>query len=112
MAAAAAENSHRPLLKIKLGTPDDESRMRAVCRAAPDSIIIVDANEGWTPANLQRHLDIATELGIALVEQPLPAGDDAMLARITRSSVRICADESVHSADDLDGLRVRIAEED
>jgi len=107
MAATAAENSHRPLLKIKLGTPDDESRMRAVCRAAPDSTIIVDANEGWTTANLQRHLDIAGELGIALIEQPLPAGDDAMLARIARNSVRICADESVHATGDLAKLRDR-----
>lgn len=107
MAATAAENSHRPLLKIKLGTPDDESRMRAVCRAAPDSTIIVDANEGWTTANLQHHLDIAGELGIALIEQPLPAGDDAMLARIARNSVRICADESVHATGDLAKLRDR-----
>src|SRR3546814_2784993 len=86
MAAAATENSHRPLLKIKLGTPDDESRLRAVRRAAPDSTIIVDANEGWTTANLQRHLDIAGELAIALIEQPLPAGDDAMLARDRKST--------------------------
>src|SRR5690606_2330616 len=80
MAQQAQSNSHRPLLKVKLGTDDDESRMRAVTQSAPSSTIIVDANEGWTTQNLERHLDIARETGIALIEQPLPAGQDAILA--------------------------------
>src|SRR5690606_21437917 len=74
MAAEAARNAHRPLLKIKLGTADDEARMRAVRGAAPQSRIIVDANEGWTEDNLEHHLRIARELEMALIEQPLPAG--------------------------------------
>lgn len=104
MASEAAKNAHRPLLKVKLGTPDDESRMRAVRKAAPQSAIIVDANEGWTEANLERHLEIALETGIALIEQPLPAGKDQLLAQIDRR-VPICADESVHSTGDLASLR-------
>ena len=104
MATEAAKNAHRPLLKVKLGTPDDESRMRAVRDAAPQSAIIVDANEGWTDENLERHLEIALENGIALIEQPLPAGKDQLLARIDRR-VPICADESVHSTADLASLR-------
>lgn len=106
MADDAEKNSGRPLLKIKLGTPDDEQRMRAVRSRAPRSRIIIDANEGWTEENLERHLAIAAELDIALIEQPLPAGKDAILSRIARP-VPICADESVHSTADLVALRGR-----
>jgi len=106
MAAAAAANAHRPLLKVKLGTVDDRSRMRAVREAAPSSRIIVDANEGWTEENLPEHLRVARETRIDLIEQPLPAGADRMLADIERL-VPICADESVHGTEDLAGLRAR-----
>lgn len=106
MADQAAQNARRPLLKIKTGTADDEARMRAVRAAAPEARIIIDANEGWTEDNVERHLDIASELDIALIEQPLPAGKDALLARIKRK-VPICADESVHLTKDLASLRDR-----
>ncbi|CCF19436.1 Putative mandelate racemase/muconate lactonizing enzyme family [Pseudorhizobium banfieldiae] len=106
MAAAAAHNAQRPLLKVKLGTTDDTSRMRAVREAAPASRIIVDANEGWTEQNLEEHLHVAQEMRIDLIEQPLPAGEDALLAR-TQRLVPICADESVHATADLVGLRDR-----
>ncbi len=106
MGADALRNSQRPLLKIKLGTEDDESRMRAVRDSAPDARIIVDANEGWSEENIERHLAIAAELGVSLIEQPLPAGKDAFLSHIDRP-VAICADESVHSTTDLASLRDR-----
>lgn len=106
MRADAKKNRERPLLKIKLGTEDDESRMQAVRDSAPGTRIIVDANEGWTEGNIERHLAIAAELNISLIEQPLPAGKDAVLSRIKRL-VPICADESVHSTADLASLRDR-----
>jgi L-alanine-DL-glutamate epimerase-like enolase superfamily enzyme len=106
MAEEARRNATRPLLKIKLGTEDDESRMRAVARGAPNARIIVDANEGWTPDNLVRHMQIAAEVGVALIEQPLPAGQDAALAGIQRL-VPVCADESVHATGDLAALADR-----
>ncbi|WP_288425596.1 N-acetyl-D-Glu racemase DgcA [uncultured Agrobacterium sp.] len=106
MAAKAAENAHRPLLKIKTGTEDDETRLRAVRAAAPEAKIIVDANEGWSDDNIEHHLAIAAELGVALIEQPLPAGKDGILAKIKRP-VPICADESVHLTADLASLRDR-----
>lgn len=106
MAAQASEQAHRALLKVKVGTADDESRIRAVRSAAPGSAIILDANEGWTEDNLARHLQIAAEAGIALVEQPLPAGKDGLLARIDRP-ILVCADESVHHTGDLATLRDR-----
>ncbi|MEO5322693.1 dipeptide epimerase [Mesorhizobium sp. CC13] len=106
MAAQARANAARPLLKVKIGGDNDIARIRAVTQAAPNSRIILDANEGWTEANVAGNLALAAELGIALIEQPLPAGADEILARIPHP-VPICADESVHVAADLDALRDR-----
>ncbi len=106
MAAAAAAAAHRPLLKIKLGTDDDAGRIAAVRRAAPHAQLIVDANEGWRPDNLARNLAACAAAGVVLVEQPLPAGDDAALAAVRRP-IAVCADESVHDRASLDGLRGR-----
>lgn len=106
MAEQARKNARRPLLKIKLGTDDDEARLRAVASAAPKSRLIVDANEGWTNDNLEKYLDIAAECGVVLIEQPLPASKDAKLAEVTHV-VPICADESVHVAEDLETLSGR-----
>jgi L-alanine-DL-glutamate epimerase-like enolase superfamily enzyme len=103
MAAQAAQNAYRPLLKVKIGGEGDIERIRAVRRAAPDSRLILDANEGWTDANVAENLAVAAELGVALVEQPLPSGKDAILARIARP-VPVCADESVHTIDGLEQL--------
>ncbi|MBB4195001.1 L-alanine-DL-glutamate epimerase-like enolase superfamily enzyme [Rhizobium aethiopicum] len=106
MAAQAREHAGRALLKVKVGTGDDEGRIRAVRAAAPDAAIILDANEGWPEAVLERHLQIAAEAGVALVEQPLPAGRDALLAEIRRPLL-VCADESVHHTGDLASLADR-----
>jgi L-alanine-DL-glutamate epimerase-like enolase superfamily enzyme len=103
MQAAAARNAHRPLLKIKLGTADDMARLEAVRRGAPRARIIVDANEGWSGeiyADLAPHL---LRLGVAMVEQPLPAGADEMLAEIARP-LPVCADESCHDRASLGDL--------
>lgn len=106
MAAQVAANAHRPLLKIKLGTENDAERIRAVRAAAPDARIVIDANEGWTETNIEHHLAVAAQASIELIEQPLPAGADAVLADIRRK-VAICADESVHATADLAALRDR-----
>src|SRR3981189_3488865 len=104
MAAATAKAAHRPLLKIKLGGDGDGARMAAVRKAAPESELIVDANEAWTADNLEQNLVECAEVGVTLVEQPLAAGQDEALARIKRA-VAVCADESVHDLKSLDGLR-------
>lgn len=104
MQEQAAVNAHRPLLKIKLGTPDDMARLEAVRRGAPASRIIVDANEGWTAevyADLAPHL---LRLGVQMVEQPLPAGDDDMLSEIERP-LPVCADEACHDRTSLPKLK-------
>ncbi len=104
MRAQAAANARRPLLKIKLGTPDDMPRLEAVRSGAPKSRLIVDANEGWTPevyTELAPHL---IRLGVAMVEQPLPAGSDDMLAEIARP-LPVAADESCHGVASLAALK-------
>jgi L-alanine-DL-glutamate epimerase-like enolase superfamily enzyme len=95
MAAAAAKAAGRPLLKLKLGQPSDPERIRAVRAAAPAAELIVDANEGWTAGNLAENLAACVAAGVTLVEQPLPAADDAALATLPHP-IPVCADESVH----------------
>jgi L-Ala-D/L-Glu epimerase / N-acetyl-D-glutamate racemase len=95
MASAAAKAAARPLLKVKLGRPGDPQRIQAVRAAAPRAELIVDANEGWTAANLAENLAACAAAGVTLVEQPLPAGSDDALAGITHP-IPVCADESVH----------------
>jgi L-alanine-DL-glutamate epimerase-like enolase superfamily enzyme len=104
MKAQAALHAFRPLLKIKLGTPDDMPRLEAVRAGAPTSTIIVDANEGWSAevyADLAPHL---VRLGVELVEQPLPAGEDHALLGMQRP-VPVCADESCHDRSSLANLK-------
>jgi L-alanine-DL-glutamate epimerase-like enolase superfamily enzyme len=106
MAAAIERAAHRPLLKIKLGGDGDGARIAAVRKAAPGSELIVDANEAWTAADLERNLEACAAAGVILVEQPLPAGQDEALGRIRRP-IAVCADESVHDRGSLEGLRER-----
>src|SRR5262249_25855832 len=100
MAEAAAEAAERPLLKVKLGQPGDPDRVRAVRRAAPRAGLIVDANEGWNAENLAANLAACADAGVTLVEQPLPAADDAALATFPHP-IPVCADESVHDRKSL-----------
>jgi L-Ala-D/L-Glu epimerase / N-acetyl-D-glutamate racemase len=107
MAAAAAKASDRALLKIKLGgdmsNGGDPARILAVRAAAPKASLIVDANEGWTDANLAANLAACASAGVILVEQPLPEGRDQALAGIRRP-IPVCADESVHDRASLSAL--------
>ncbi|MCY3982582.1 MAG: dipeptide epimerase [Roseovarius sp.] len=104
MREQAAKNSSRPLLKIKLGKADDIPRLEAVRAGAPDSKIIVDANEGWTPGLFSAVAPKLAELGVALVEQPLPSdNDDALLDM--ELPIPVCADESCHDRTSLPKLK-------
>lgn len=101
MANHARQMRHRRLLKIKLGsTEGDIERMRAVRAAAPDATLIVDANEGWSFDQLLAYATPLAELGVQLIEQPLPAGRDAALTGF-HSPVPLCADESCNDRRDL-----------
>jgi L-alanine-DL-glutamate epimerase-like enolase superfamily enzyme len=103
MAEAAQKAAARKLLKVKLGGEGDVARIRAVRAAAPNAELIVDANEAWRADNLGSNLAACAEAGVTLVEQPLPAGDDAALASLGRP-IPVCADESVHDRASLSSL--------
>ena len=100
MGRAAAKNAARPLLKLKLAGPDDLARVAAVRANAPDTRLIVDANEGWSLDDYQALAPKLAALGVVLIEQPLRAGQDAPLAG-TQRPVPVCADESCHATDSL-----------
>lgn len=106
MAEAAARHAHMPLLKLKLGAPGDADRLAAIRAAVPNTRLVVDANEGWQPGELETLLRAALDARIELVEQPLPAGNDALLSEIEHT-VPICADESAHALAGLDQLVTR-----
>jgi L-Ala-D/L-Glu epimerase len=106
MEAAARAAAARPLLKVKLGGAGDPERIAAVRRGAPDSRLIVDANEAWRPETLAENLAACVAAGVGLIEQPLPADDDAALAGMERP-IPICADESLHDRAGLDALAGR-----
>jgi L-Ala-D/L-Glu epimerase len=110
MGRAARQSSAMPLLKLKLGGGDEEDIAR-VCQVrenAPNARLIVDANEGWTIEQLAALAAQLAGLGVALIEQPLPAGQDTTLAGF-RSPVPLGADESCHGIDRLADLRARYA---
>ena len=103
MNEAARRAAHYPLLKVKLGGDGDAARIAAVRDAAPDARLIVDANEAWSNENFEENMTACADAGVVLVEQPLPADKDSLLARVVHA-VPVCADESAHVATDLDRL--------
>lgn len=104
MVAAAKAASSRPLLKLKLGREGDVARLKAIRAAVPSARLIVDANEGWTPANIAEMLEACKTYGVELVEQPLPAANDEALRDLPRDLI-ICADESAHGRKTLHELK-------
>lgn len=102
--AAAARGVKYPLLKLKLGAKGDPERLMSVRAARLDARLIVDANEGWQATNLAENFEACVAAGIELIEQPLPAADDALLATIKRP-VPVCADESLHDRASLAAIK-------
>jgi L-alanine-DL-glutamate epimerase-like enolase superfamily enzyme len=100
MGAAAKKNAHRPLLKIKLAGQADLERVTAIRQNAPNTRLIVDANEGWQATMVEPFSAKLAALGVALIEQPLPADADTVLAELDHP-VPLCADESCHTASDV-----------
>lgn len=101
--AARTAEGHR-LLKIKLDGKDDIARVSAVRAAQPRASIIVDANQSWSAADLHETSAALADLGVALIEQPLPVGADHALEKFV-SPVPICADESCQTTRSLAELK-------
>lgn len=93
MADDAARATTYPVIKVKLDGVDPVPRMQAIRAARPDATLIIDANQGFTIETLREVLDPFAELGISMIEQPLPRGGDEALSDVT-SPIPICADES------------------
>lgn len=103
MGEQAKANAHRPLMKLKLTGEGDLERVAAVRDNAPDARLIVDANEGWSVDMVEPFSAKLKELGVEMIEQPLPADEDAPLADVAHP-VALCADESAHACADFHKL--------
>lgn len=101
--ASALTRLGAKLLKIKLDDHLIAERLVAIRSAAPEVTLIVDANEAWQPEGLAARCQLLADLGVAMLEQPLPAGKDESLANFIHP-LPICADESCHTRADLAGL--------
>ena len=104
-ALALWENGAR-LLKIKLDDHLITERLVAIRSAVPQATLIVDANESWHSEGLASRCQLLADLNVAMLEQPLPAADDAALENFIHP-LPICADESCHTVDSLPALRGR-----
>jgi L-alanine-DL-glutamate epimerase-like enolase superfamily enzyme len=103
MGKAAAAVPKYSLLKLKLSGHDDIERVSAVRKARPDAEIIVDANQSWSERHLQELITPLAQLGVKLIEQPLPANQDDPLSGFV-SPIPICADESCQTTESLPSL--------
>lgn len=106
MARAAAAVAAAPLIKVKVDAADPAAAVRAVRAAAPDAALIVDPNESWDEALLRAAMPVLEECRVAVLEQPVPAGEDAWLEGYD-SPVPICADEAIHTVAELDTVAAR-----
>lgn len=104
-AAVLCEKGAR-LLKIKLDDRLITERMVAIRAAVPTATLIVDANESWSSDGLAARCQLLADLGVAMLEQPLPAAEDSQLENFIHP-LPICADESCHTRESLDGLTRR-----
>ena len=106
MGLAARDNAHRPVLKVKLSGDGDSERIAAIRESAPEATVIADANEGWSPENFEPLASELARLGVTLIEQPLPASEDGLLAQVAHPLL-VCADESCHTSADLDEVSTK-----
>ena len=103
MGDVALKNTQRPILKIKLTGEGDLERLVAIRKNAPETRLVVDANEAWTPEHFNRYVPELKQLGVEMIEQPFPADNDSVLKTLDHP-IPVCADESCHDTADLDRL--------
>lgn len=100
--AQRAREANLPILKIKLGSGDDEAMVRAI-RSATTAKLRVDANAGWSREQAAQLIPRLAQYDLEFVEQPLPVGDVDGLRwlRAQKLGVPIFADESIKTARDV-----------
>ena len=106
MATEARGFSNYPVLKAKLDADDIIARVAAIHHNAPDSHIIIDANEAWTIDILNDCWQELQQMKVVMLEQPLPSADDDDLIQY-QGSLPVCADESCHTSADIAALSAR-----
>lgn len=105
MARMAKQIADYGIIKVKLGSDDDEARLKAVRDARPDAKIRVDANAGWTLGQAVANLEWLERYDIEMIEQPLPIGDARSMGELQRRTpIPIVADESVQTMKDVEEL--------
>jgi muconate cycloisomerase len=93
--------------KVKIGalSPEaDMARMRQLSRALEGRAeLIVDANQAWDETKSARCLPELAQMGVALVEQPVPAWNIAAMARLRgrAGTPPLLADECVFDSHDM-----------
>jgi L-Ala-D/L-Glu epimerase / N-acetyl-D-glutamate racemase len=116
MARKAAEAREYPILKVKVGTPDDEANLEAIRRERPDATIRVDANTAWTPKEAVARIERLAEYDLEFVEQPVPGHDLEGLGYVTSATaLPVIADESCVVPSDVakvapyvDGINIKL----
>lgn len=111
------EAAEYPVLKIKVGTDQDETMLKIIREKAPDKRLFVDANCGWTPANVVERCKLVSRYRLDLIEQPMPPGTHEGLAEVRAAvSEPIMADESCVGVDDVlecaphfDGINIKLS---
>ena len=103
MGDIALKNANRPILKIKLTGDGDLERLIEIRKNAPESRLVIDANEAWTPEHYQRYVPEFKKIGVEMIEQPFPADNDSVLKTLDHP-IPVCADESCHDTADLEHL--------
>jgi len=105
MARLALENQHMPIIKVKLGSDDDEARLRAIREARPDARLRVDANAGWSLEEALRQVQTLEQFDLEMIEQPLPKDQIEAMGEVQKHTcLPIVADESVQTLQDVERL--------
>ena len=99
------EAASYPILKVKVGTPQDEEVLRMIRDEAPQKMVRVDANTGWTASQALKALPMLEDFAVELIEQPLHPGDTEGMRALARASrIPLVADESCRAATDIPSL--------
>jgi L-alanine-DL-glutamate epimerase-like enolase superfamily enzyme len=106
-----------PILKIKVGTDQDEALLNVIRKHAPDKKLFVDANCGWNSQNVLERARLVARYGVEIIEQPMPPGmTDGQAAVRAALAAPIIADEScvhsedvLHCAKDFDGINIKLS---
>lgn len=113
-AAATAEADGYHLLKLKLTGEGDRLRVAGVRKGAPNARLIVDANESWGQIDILSEAEALSDMGVEMIEQPVPVGTDALLDQLY-APIPFVADESCHTAADVarigpfyDGVNIKL----